>query len=390
MTSGHLEEPAITALWPNIDTMAARLENASRVVTNLSIRDWILQELAVFDREPPQNYLSGALQLAVLHLLQSGVSNGVDEESFTGALLGSFCQSCRVCAAGMPPMNKSTLTWRRHNKNSGNNIGESATGADFALIIRHKEDFARAAIFQAKNGQSKKGSFKAGHISPEVLELPEEPQYVRLKRHCFSILSASQMPDAAALEATKLYWAHYLIYEPFAAYCSPVSSLTVIEERLEAGDSPGTISYKDYPYLNFVDVLRDGCNQTQEKEPGWLNLSSAGAIAAFVKSAEDLYDLYEAHVNPDMKWAPLIGWTEGLSEQYKTLKIKDGLLLPTKSCPTPEPVPEPAQEPSTTEALLSSTFKMSVNEWQEGRSKPPGPTKHEDKPGTSTSKFTKK
>lgn len=358
-------------------------------MTHLSIHDWIFQQLKVFGREPPQNYLSGALQLAVLHLLQSGLSNGVDEESFTGALLGSFCQSCRVCAAGMPPINKSTLTWRRHNKNSGDNIGESATGADFALIIRHNEDFARAAVFQAKNGQSKKGSFKAGHISPEVLELPEEPQYVRLKRHCLSILSTFKKPDAAALEATELDWAHYLIYEPFAAYCSPVSSLTVIEERLEAGESLGTISYKNYPYLNFVDVLRAGCSETQEKEPGWLNLSSTEEIGTFVKSANDLYDLYEAHVNPDMEWAPLIEPMAKMSEQERTLNIKEDLLLPKPSSPTA--ASKPAQDPAKTDVLAPSPLTtQAVEEWKRKRSKSSESTKPGGNSRTNTSKPPKK
>lgn len=369
--------------------MAARLENASRLVTNLSIHDWMLKELAVFDREPPQNYLSGALQLALLHLLQSGVSNAVDEESFTGALLGAFCQSCRVCAAGMPPRNKSTLTWRRHNKNSSDGSGESATGADFALIIRHEEGFARAALFQAKNGQSKKGSFKAGHISPPVEEHPEEPQYVRLKRHCLSILSTFKNPTTAALEASKIGWAHYLIYEPFAAYCSPLSSLTVIEERLEAGKSLGTVSYKDYPYLNFVDALRDGCNETQEQQPGWINLSSNEEIATFVKSAKDLYDLYEAHVNPDMNWKPLIETTTKLSEEQRTLNIKNHLHPPKPPLPTEEP--KPAQASATTDALaLSLDTKQDIEEWRRQRPNPSKPTEPKGTPALNNPKSTKK
>lgn len=369
--------------------MEARLSNASRLVTNTTIHEWILKQLKVFDREPPQNYLSGALQLAVLHLLQSGLSNDIDEESFTGALLGSFCQSCRVCAAGMPPQNKSTLTWRRHNKNSADSVGESATGADFALIIRHKNDFARAAVFQAKNGQSKKGSFKAGHISPEVLELPEEAQYVRLKRHCLSILTKFKKPTNAALEVTKIGWAHYLIYEPFATYCSPLSSLTVIEERLEAGESLGTVSYKEHPYLNFVDALRDGCNETQEQQLGWLNLSSNEEIGAFVKSAKDLYDLYEAHVNPDMEWEPLIETAVKLSEQQRTLNIKNDLILSKAPSPTEEP--KAVQVTATTDALeIPLATEQGVKEWKRKRRKASKATEPKAPPAFNSPKPTKK
>lgn len=353
-------------------------------MTNLSIRDWMLQELAVFNREPPQNYLSGALQLAVLHLLQSGISKGVDEESFSGALLGSFCQSCRVCAAGMPPLNKSTLTWRRHNKNSNSNISESATGADFALIIRHKEHFARAAVFQAKNGQSEIGSFKADHISPPAQECPEEFQYVRLKRHCLSILSTFKNPRSAAAKATELGWASYLIYEQSAAYCSPLSSLSIIDEKLEAGHSPGTIRYRDYQYLNFIDVLRDGCNETLEEQPGWLNLSSADEIVAFVKSANDLYDLYEAHVDPDITWEPLIGETEGLSEQEMNLKIRDSLLLP-KNSKIQEP--KPSEKSAATKKIAPApTTKQTIEDWKRDRSKPSEPAEPKGTPTLKTSK----
>jgi len=369
--------------------MAVRLSNASRLVTNTTIHEWILKQLEVFDREPPQNYLSGALQLAVLHLLQSGLSNDIDEESFTGALLGSFCQNCRVCAAGMPPQNKSTLTWRRHNKNSAGSDGESATGADFALIIRHKNDFARAAVFQAKNGQSKKGSFKAGHISPEVPGLPEEPQYVRLKRHCLKILAAFEDPTKAALKVTKIGWAHYLIYEPFAAYCSPLSSLTVIEERLEAGGSLGTVSYKEHPYLNFVDALRDGCDETQEQQPGWLNLSSNEEIGAFVKSAKELYDLYEAHVNPDMEWEPLIEAAVKLSEQQRTINIKNDLLLP--KAPPPSEEPEAAQVAATADAIeIPLATEQGIKKWQRKRPKASKATEPKARPAFNNPKPTKK
>jgi len=330
--------------------MTLQPETVSDLVTTPTIHDWILSELSIFDRSPPANYLSAALQIAVFHLLGSGISNDVDEESFTAALLGSFCEACQVCVAAMPPASNSSLTWRRHNKNSSGTLGESATGADFALIIRHNNSFARAAVFQAKNGQSDVGSFKASHLSPATKVDPEEQQFVRLRRYCHCILSGKEDAEEALLDLQSIGWAHYLVYENYATYCCPLSSLTILEHRISKDISPGTVRYKDYPYFNFVDILVNGCNQEIGVQPGWLSLESSSEITAFVKSAADLFDIYEAHVDPTMDWVPLIEERNIPPQQEKIRLIKESLLLPSAILPVPVPAREPGLEskaPST-------------------------------------------
>ncbi|WP_146146980.1 hypothetical protein [Stenotrophomonas maltophilia] len=360
--------------------MTLRPETVSDLVTTTTIHNWILSELAIFERDPPTNYLSAALQIAVFHLLRSGISKNIDEESFTAALLGSFCESCQVCVAGMPPASNSSLTWRRHNKSGKGTQGEAATGADFALIIRLSNNFARAAVFQAKNGQSEKGSFKASHRSPEIEDYPEEEQFVRLRRYCRRILSAKNDAEEASLDLDSLGWSHYLVYENFAAYCSPLSSLSILEQRISKDGSPGTVRYKDYPYFNFVDILVSGCNQEIAVQPGWLSLESSREISAFVEAAKDLFDIYEASVDPAMDWVPLIEDREILSNQEKIRLIKDNLLSPSAKPSVQAPAPKQGLEsavPSTVstpqQAIRFSTpkerqhRKALENEKEEGK-----------------------
>ncbi len=331
--------------------MEPRPETASDLVTTPTIYDWILSELDIFERSPPVNYLSAALQIAVFHLLRSGISNNVDEESFTAALLGSFCESCQVCVAGMPPANNSSLTWRRHNKSSKRTHGESATGADFSLIIRHSNSFARAAVFQAKNGQSDVGSFTAEHLSPATEHYPREQQFVRLRRYCLGVLAKIKDLNEESLDQKNLDWAHYLIYEKSAVYCSPLSSLTVLNDRINKNHSPGTVRYKKYPYSNFVDILMNGCSQEIgfQRQPGWLSLESPSDITDFVDSTKDLYDIYEAHVDPTIDWVPLIENRETLSDQERIRLIKESLLS------TSAKRPAQATEPESESAALSSS-----------------------------------
>lgn len=344
--------------------MTLRPKTVSDLVTTPTIHDWILSELDVFERSPPANYLSAALQIAVFHLLRSGISNNIDEESFTAALLGSFCESCQVCVAGMPPTSNSSLTWRRHNKSGKGKLGESATGADFALIIRHSNDFARAAVFQAKNGQSDVGSFKAEHLSPATERYPSEQQFIRLRRYCLSTLADIKKLEEASLDLKNIGWAHYLIYENSAIYCSPLSSLTILNDRINKNQSPGTVRYKEHPYSNFVDVLRDGCSQEPGVQPDWLSLESSREISAFVEAAKDLFDIYEASVDPAMDWVPLIEDRESLSNQDKIRLIKDNLLSPSAKPSVQAPAPEqglesavPSTVPTPQQAIRFPTLK---------------------------------
>ncbi|MEA9705203.1 hypothetical protein [Xanthomonas campestris] len=299
-------------------------------VTNPKIDEWVKSELELFGINIPPNRLSASLQMAVLHLLASGLSNDLDEESFTGALLGAFCQTSRLATAGIPASSEASLTWRRHNKNGKDYLSERSTGADFSLIIRHDDDFAVAAVFQAKNGQSKIGSFDASHMSPEIPEQGrgKELQFCRIRDYCYEILAKFMPPKENKRGLNDLDWAHYLIYEPFAIYCSPLSSLSLIQDYIASDLKCGAVRYKEYSYSNFTDLLREGCTHGRAKRTGWLSLNSKDEISSFVASALDLFDVYESHVNPKPSWTPLIKDRVKIPVSERINEIRRALVRP--------------------------------------------------------------
>lgn len=268
-----------------------------------SLTEWIEREFQAFGRTPPSNLLSSALQISIFQLLMSGISNGTDEESFSGAMFGAFCSTCGYCAPSIPLEQRHGLSWRRHNKNGKEGLSEKNTGADFALIIRLSDNVARAAVFQAKNGQSNIGSFDATHISPETDTRPPEPQFLRLREYCKRILLSIDRGGDKGIE--EISWAHYLVYESFGIYSVPLSSLVQVNERVNSGANPGTIRYKQLHHSNFVDLLDRGCNQAEQDADGWLYLSSKEDILSFAENAIDLFDIYEARSDVRFDWTPI-------------------------------------------------------------------------------------
>ncbi|WP_312348047.1 hypothetical protein [Stenotrophomonas acidaminiphila] len=309
-------------------------------VTSPKIDEWIKSELDLFGITTPTNRLSAALQMAVVHLLASGLSNDLDEESFTGALLGAFCQTSRLATAGTPATSDSSLTWRRHNKNGKDYLSERSTGADFSLIIRHDDDFAVAAVFQAKNGQSKIGSFDASHMSPELPEQGrgKELQFCRIRDYCYHILSNFNPPKENKSGLKDLDWAHYLVYERFAVYCSPLSSLSLIQDHIANDLKCGAVRYKEHSYSVFTDLLREGCAPGRAKRTGWLSLNSKDEISSFVASALDLFEVYESHIDPKPSWTPLIKDHVTMSAMERVERIRSELVprLDTVTVQTPK------------------------------------------------------
>lgn len=338
-------------------------------MTSPKVDDWIKSELDLFGIKTPPNQLSGSLQMAVVHLLASGLSNDLDEESFTGALLGAFCQTSRLATAGRPATSEASLTWRRHNKNGKDYLSERSTGADFSLIIRHDDDFAVAAVFQAKNGQSKIGSFDASHMSPELPEQGrgKELQFCRIRDYCYDILAKFTPPKENKSGLKDLDWAHYLIYEPFAVYCSPLSSLSIIQDYIAIDLKCGALRYKEHSYSVFTDLLRDGCAPGRAARTGWLSLNSKEEIASFVTSALDLFDVYESHVDPKPSWSPLIEGRAKMPVSQRIDEIRKALVCPVETVEVEAPI---SQTPEGRRADSTKGNHMAVEEPK--RKKGPG------------------
>lgn len=270
-------------------------------MTKLTVKNWINQELVKYARKAPSNCLSAALQLATLHLLTSGLARNIDEESFTGALLGSFCSKCNICATAFSHTNQSSLTWRRHNKNSQEKDGEKLSGADFTLILRLRNNFAKAAIFQAKNSKSDVGSFDAGHISPPIDEGDAELQFLRLKEYSMTTLSKTGIGQAKSID--ELHWVHYLIYHDYSAYCCALSTMVDLDDKAKLGHPLGTIRFKERANVSFIDLLADGASISTDD--GWLILDSVEKIKLFVSKSRDIFNVYEARAEADCQWEPV-------------------------------------------------------------------------------------
>lgn len=303
---------------------------------DLTIHDWIIDELRSYDRGHPANFLSASLQLAVLQLVTAGLSRNADEETYTGALLGAFCSTSFFCASGFPRKAGPDMCWQRHNKNSKDRDGEKHTGADFTLIVRTKENFARAAVFQAKNAKSEIGSFEVDHVSPATDKRPAEQQIVRLVDHCISIMAeitkvrAEEQSQSAPLVPSLegLEWAHYLVYHDYSNACCQVSNLRNSYDTARAKSVPGRVRLKEANAIPLVDLLAAGCSEDTDAVQGWISLESLKEIRAFTKHARQFFDVYESRTDPDADWKPVSSLAITSNRNERKAMVRKGFMVP--------------------------------------------------------------
>lgn len=303
---------------------------------DLTIHDWIIDELKSYNRDRPANFLSASLQLAVLQLVTAGLSRNADEETYTGALLGAFCSTSFFCASGFPKKAGPDMCWQRHSKNSQGRDGEKHTGADFTLIIRTADNFARAAVFQAKNSKSQVGSFEVDHVSPETDERPAEQQIIRLVDHCINIMaevvkdrSGKKDQSELSIPSVKdLDWAHYLVYHNYSNTCCQLSSLRESYEAARAEKAPGRVRLKQVGAIPLVDLLAAGCREDTSKVQGWISLESLEEIKAFTHHARQFFDVYESRTSPDADWSPVSIFALTTNRNERKAMALDGLTVP--------------------------------------------------------------
>lgn len=173
--------------------------------------------------------LAGALQIAAAEVLAMHSRARLDEEEITLSLLGALAIAIPSMAESFPDSFTPTFQWQRYSKSGRGHGGEGASGADFALLIRLSDKYARAAIFQAKKEKEKTHhSVEITSISPyrpngaKDPHFPE-PQILRLIRNART-LTHDQTIDL-------LSWVHFLSYGVDGCLCIPVSdhAQTVIE-----------------------------------------------------------------------------------------------------------------------------------------------------------------
>ncbi|WP_267122965.1 hypothetical protein [Xanthomonas sacchari] len=188
-----------------------------------------------------ENSLISTFQISIVEFISSGHFNGFDEETTTGGLLGAFGATAPWCAAyyGINP----SFGWIRYPKPGSSPISESATGSDFAILLRVNKNVARLAVFQAKKVDGSSDNFYIHQISPASTDKDSvpEPQFLRLRDYGDKILKTLGRND---FSLPKMDWIHYLAYRNKSLTCVPISDLSQIDLIYQSRREAAKIAYK--------------------------------------------------------------------------------------------------------------------------------------------------
>ncbi|WP_329913664.1 hypothetical protein [Stenotrophomonas sp. SMYL86] len=211
--------------------------------------------------------LAGALQIAAGDVFALNSDAALDEEEITFALLGAFSSTIPSMASWFPKYFTPSFQWQRYGKSTRGAGSEGATGADYALLIRLSNNFARAAIFQAKK-LGKDLGIDLSSISPfRAIENQEsiypEPQILRLARNARSISSG--------MTNDNLDWVHFAAYGVDGCFCTPLSDHTALVTHY--GDIQEVLREK---LVALRDSLEKMANESRikivEKRTEWMAL----------------------------------------------------------------------------------------------------------------------
>lgn len=264
----------------------------------------------------PPTPLAGALQIATFQILKAHIEKKQQEEDLTSMLLGAYISATSWILNVIESGSSGELTWGHHNKHGSSAKSEGSTGADFSLLIKFGNNFARAAVFQAKCSDSDT-TVQIHRIAPyraasrkEPERLPE-PQMLRLVSHGLKII--------ASTDERNLDWLHYCSYGPTSFFCIPLTQATsnlvryrqtkhmadtvllqfkadnlsdrslrgklkIEAERLYKGHLAEEMERGDHA-RELLHLLAAGASlKPKDDVPGWLTLRTASAIGGFVET----------------------------------------------------------------------------------------------------------
>ncbi|MFA4626385.1 hypothetical protein P2A10_02140 [Xanthomonas perforans] len=282
-----------------------------------------------------ENSLISTFQISIAEFISSGHFNGFDEETTTGGLLGAFGATAPWCAAyyGINP----SFGWIRYPKPGSSPISESATGSDFAILLRVNKNIARLAVFQAKKVDGSSDNFYIHQISPASTDKNSvpEPQFLRLREYGKKILRTLGRND---LSLPQMDWIHYLAYRDNSLTCIPISDLSQIDLIYQRRKLAAKIAYKkayaeaaraeqaenrnpdetldsafkislmgkqwskhgikgisDSPNSKHLATLMTyGASDAVKAPTGWLEVYSSEEAAAIVEAIREQMDVYES------------------------------------------------------------------------------------------------
>ncbi|CAD1789472.1 MULTISPECIES: hypothetical protein [Xanthomonas] len=236
-----------------------------------------------------------------------------------------------------------------YDKYGASPISEGSTGADFSLLIRFSDEFARVSVFQAKVSDSidevdvhRIAPFRAA--SKKAPEKLPEPQALRLVEYGLSLIASKNEDD--------LNWIHFCAYAPNSFFCIPLSqALTLItsyrgtqaaitkdlqdfrkeksgENNLSTllrnkarqlyGTRKTTILRRDSHTLELIHLLAAGASIKPDlKAPGWLNLNSAAEIKNFKDTCPQEVQLIELSGSPSPSPSPSLEIVGNLNQAAK-------------------------------------------------------------------------
>ena len=346
----------MSALWPD-----ARCSNRVRALLQSRAAD--LHHII----EPTP--LSGALQLAAIEIQAIHSQTPLGEEDFTASLLGSFAATIPWFEHVFEPEFMPPLDWAKYSKGSTDPRGEGSTGADLALLIHISEQYARAAIFQAKPCEG--DIVKVHRISPgrgKEGKLPQ-PQILRLVDHGLDVMGEKRI-------ISDLSWIYYCGYASLSSFCIPLSSLNAliaeyrkadlqIQPQLKksiaelTGDSGEILSSKtkeaarklwsafnakaarkNEETVELVHLLADGAATPPEQEArGWLPLRG-NSISEFIEKTSGVMPVFQAKASgpsPDTGLAMDVVVAE-INKSFESHKARTELLSGASQCiDTPRP-----------------------------------------------------
>lgn len=257
--------------------------------------------------------LSGALQIATYQILKSHGESRMREEEITSRLSGAYASSTTWVLECLQAWQTHGLDLFPYDKYGTSKNSEGYRGADFSLLIRFGNDFARACIFQAKVTESANEVW-VHRIAPFIAAkdgLPEklpDPQTLRLAEYGLELSSSCAEED--------LDWIHLCAYSPSSFYCIPLNealSLITSYKKTRSAIAPELQKYREdnrnerkissllrheaerlyrsydgfalsrtAHTIELVHLLAAGASIKPDlKAPGWLNLASADEIRDF-------------------------------------------------------------------------------------------------------------
>lgn len=217
-----------------------------------------------------------------------------DEESYTSTILGGAAIAAPLLAAFNAQASTGSADFRfgtfRKNGGAHSPLSETATGADFCLVIGHDDERAKVALFQAKKidtpgflsvrrepASTSNGHFQFTMLLAFTCRLMAKAGlsgYEEFADDTDTLSAADRLkltsPEELHILVEAISWVHYIVYEDGNATTLPVNLLDqrcIVSEVLKRRQYSHRLSESRTP---FIETVTEGL---QGGDAGWLLIS---------------------------------------------------------------------------------------------------------------------